>query len=54
MPVCEKPYTHRRADATQIRSSFPTTNDGKIIKATPPAVMAMLVVTLPMMTCSGG
>src|SRR5438046_7823267 len=35
-------------------SSCPTTNAGKIINATPPRVIAALVVTLPIMAFSGG
>src|SRR5882672_12396319 len=42
------------ATPPRIRSSWPTSSVGRIMSATPPRVMAALVVTLPMMALSGG
>src|SRR6266704_3320976 len=42
------------ATTPNIRSSWPTSRVGKIMRATPPRVIAALVVTLPMIAFSGG
>src|SRR5438093_12601014 len=42
------------ATPPKIRSSWPTSRVGRIMSATPPRVIAALVVTLPMIALSGG
>jgi len=47
--VGDEPRTHCDRHAPRMDNSCPTTSAGKIINATPPRVMAALVVTLPIM-----
>src|SRR6266404_9603435 len=42
------------ATPPNIRSSWPTTRVGRIVRATPPRVIAALVVMLPIMALRGG